>query len=308
MPKGIRWTQKTILYYPNLEALWPHPWNYTGNWGLQLCCFRNSVSKTPWDGKTVLHPVAFLSEKMSPTECNYGIGDKELLAIVVWLEKWHIYLHSLKSPFVIFTDHHHLQNFMTKSLLNRRQARWAGLFAQYHFLITFRPGNKNGKADALTRWSGDLLKEGDDCAGPFQAMLPAKKFLNPVLCHTAVKHTPDICTALKSDSLAQEIMTALQNGSKWHPKVPVGECTTENDVIYVYGLLYILDNESLYREIIHAHNNHPATGHPGQAATYELVSCNYWWPGLRKTIAHYLANCNTCARIKPAWYAPFGLL
>ena len=162
---------------------------------------------------------------MSSAECNYGIGDKELLAIVVCLEKWHIYLHSLKSPFVVFTDHHNLQNFTTKSLLNRWQARWAGLLAQYDFLITFRPGDRNGKADALTRRFGDLPKEGDDRARPIQAMLPAKKFLNPVLCHTAVKHTADIRTALKSDSLAQEIMTALQNGTKRHPKVLLQACS-----------------------------------------------------------------------------------
>jgi len=38
-------------------------------------------------GKLVLHPVVFISEKMRPAECNYGIGDKELLAIINALEK-----------------------------------------------------------------------------------------------------------------------------------------------------------------------------------------------------------------------------
>ena len=76
----------------------------------------------------------------------------------------------------------------------------------------------------------------------------------------------------------------------------------------MYGLLYVPDNESLHREIIHAHHDHPAARHPSQAATYELVSRNYWWPGLHKTIARYLANCDTWARIKPARHAPFGLL
>ena len=90
-------------------------------------------------------------------------------------------------------------------------------------------------------------------------------------------------------------MIALQNGTKRHPKVPLGECTIKNDLLYVYGLLYVPNNESLRREIIHAHHDHPATGHPGRAATYELVSRNYWWPGLRKTIARYLTNCDTCA-------------
>ena len=63
---------------------------------------------------SILHPVAFLSEKMSPAEYNYSIGDKELLAIVAYLEKWHMYLHGVK--FRIFTDHHNLQNFATKAL------------------------------------------------------------------------------------------------------------------------------------------------------------------------------------------------
>ena len=75
----------------------------------------------PESGKSTLHPVAYLSEKMTSAECNYGIGDKELLAIVASLEKWHMYLHGIE--FTIFTDHHNLQNFATKALLNRRQAR-----------------------------------------------------------------------------------------------------------------------------------------------------------------------------------------
>ena len=36
--------------------------------------------------KLVLHPVAYLSKNMSPAECNYRIGDTELLAIVASLE------------------------------------------------------------------------------------------------------------------------------------------------------------------------------------------------------------------------------
>ena len=50
---------------------------------------------TTLDGHGTLHPVAFLSEKMYPTECNYGIGDKELLAIIACLEKWYMYLHGV---------------------------------------------------------------------------------------------------------------------------------------------------------------------------------------------------------------------
>ena len=101
---------------------------------------------------------------MTPAECNYGIGDKELLAIIACLEKWHMYWHGIN--FTIFTDHHNLQNFATKALLNRRQARWAGLLAQYQFHIQFHSGKANGKADALTRRSGDLPCKGDGRGRP----------------------------------------------------------------------------------------------------------------------------------------------
>ncbi len=107
-----------------------------------------------------------MSEKMSPAECNYGIGDKELLAIISSLEKWHIYLYQLPRPFTVLTDHHNLQTFTTKSLLSRRQARWAQELAQYEFKIVFRPGKLNGKADALTRRSGDLPEKRDGRSCP----------------------------------------------------------------------------------------------------------------------------------------------
>jgi len=74
-------------------------------------------------GKLVLHSVGFISEKMSPAECNYRIGNKELLAIIKALDKWHMYLHQLPQSFTIITDHYNLQNFTTKTLLSRRQAR-----------------------------------------------------------------------------------------------------------------------------------------------------------------------------------------
>ena len=58
------------------------------------------------DGLGTLHPVAFWSEQMSPVKCKYGISDKELLAIIACLEKWHMYLHGV--PFLIYADHHNL--------------------------------------------------------------------------------------------------------------------------------------------------------------------------------------------------------
>ena len=228
-----------------------------------------------------------------------------------------MYLHGVQ--FTIFTDHHNLQNFATKALLNCRQARWAGLLAHYQFHIQFRPAKANGKADALTRRSGDLPFEGDGGGRPTQSILDPTQFLNfppvtdhekgakpepepgpepvptpipstmfinsAILCNSVIKHNPNIRTALNNDKLANEIVNALRDGSKTLPKnsakVPLGECTIDSTgLLFFYGLLYVPDDGNLYREVIHAYHDHPAAGHPARAATYELVSHNYWWPGM----------------------------
>jgi len=212
------------------------------------------------NGKLVLYPVAFISEKMSSAECNYRIGDKELLAIIKALDKWHMYLHQLPQPFTIITNHHNLQNFTTKALLSWRQARWAQELAQYDFKIVFRPGAQNGKADALTRRSGDLPGEGDERGRPTQALIPLSKFF---LSAASKQHNQDIRDALTTDTLAREILEALQNGDKKHKTVPLGECEVNNGLIWVNGLVYIPEIPDLYLRILKNCHDHPAAGHPG---------------------------------------------
>ena len=45
-----------------------------------------------FDGKCLLHLVAFYSRRMTPAECNYVIHNKELLAIVIAFEEWSQYM------------------------------------------------------------------------------------------------------------------------------------------------------------------------------------------------------------------------
>jgi len=65
----------------------------------------------------VWHPVAYYSWKMTPSELNYDIYNKELLGIVVALKKWKAFLQGTKEPFMVKTDHKNLTNFLiTKKL------------------------------------------------------------------------------------------------------------------------------------------------------------------------------------------------
>lgn len=98
-----------------------------------------------------LHPCAFFSRRLSPAERNYDVGNRELLAVKLALEEWRHWLEGAREPFLVITDHRNLEYIQAAKRLNARQARWALFFSRFNFTITFRPGSKNGKADALSR-------------------------------------------------------------------------------------------------------------------------------------------------------------
>ncbi|KAK3531899.1 hypothetical protein QTP70_034403, partial [Hemibagrus guttatus] len=97
------------------------------------------------------HPCAFFSRKLNPAEVNYDIGNRELLAVKLALEEWRHWLEGAKHPFTVLTDHKNLEYLRAAKRLNPRQARWALFFTRFNFTLSYRPGSKNIKADALSR-------------------------------------------------------------------------------------------------------------------------------------------------------------
>jgi hypothetical protein len=69
--------------------------------------------------------VAFNSRKMTATELNYDIHDKEMLVIIFSFKEWRRYLEGAEHSILVFSDHKILEYFTTTKVLNRRQARWA---------------------------------------------------------------------------------------------------------------------------------------------------------------------------------------
>lgn len=98
-----------------------------------------------------LHPCAFFSRCLSPAERNYDVGDRELLAIKLALEEWRHWLEGAAQPFVVWTDHKNLAYLQTAKRLNTQQARWALFFTCFRFSISYRPGSRNVKPDALSQ-------------------------------------------------------------------------------------------------------------------------------------------------------------
>ena len=103
--------------------------------------------------------IAFYSKKLSDAEANYTANDRELLALVRFLERFRCYLEG--STFEIFTDNQVLKYFFTKPKLSRREERWSETLGNFGvFPITLKPGKIHVLGDTLSR--APLAKIDDD--------------------------------------------------------------------------------------------------------------------------------------------------
>ena len=70
-----------------------------------------------------LFPVCYASKKLSSAEHNYSTIEKECLAIVWGIKRFHLYLYGV--PFVLQTDHEPLKYMDSAKYTNARLMRWA---------------------------------------------------------------------------------------------------------------------------------------------------------------------------------------
>src|SRR5260221_848187 len=76
------------------------------------------------------------------------------------------------------------------------------------------------------------------------------------------------------------------------------EWERDRDLVMYRGCVYVPKDPQLHHDIIHAHHDSMMTSHPGQWKTLELVSHNYWWPGISHYVASYMAGCDACNHCK----------
>ncbi|KAJ1039979.1 hypothetical protein NDA10_002020 [Ustilago hordei] len=277
------------------------------------------------------HPVAFYSRKMSSAEKNYEIHDKELLAVVACLTQWRHMLAGLPNQLVILTDHEALKYFKSQRRITGRQARWAILLADFDFILQYRPGDKGGEPDALTRRT-DMQPAGEEQDHNVRQLLPPRVFKE-----TADHDSLLVAPMISMESIASKGLKDLvqifqpldQELQEIHRKKPF---EVRDDLWYSGGRLVIpkvimpgrtnnrhsrsakeVDGQSLSVEhlrfmvMTQCHDGITA-GHIGRDATIKAAQRHYWWPNMTAWIADYVASCPVCARYKAPRHRPYGLL
>lgn len=98
-----------------------------------------------------LHLCVYYSLKLTAAEANYDADNRKLLSIKTALEEWRHWLEGARHPFLELMDLCNLKYLRGAKCLNSRQACWTLFFTCFQFSVTYHPGTKYGKADALSR-------------------------------------------------------------------------------------------------------------------------------------------------------------
>jgi len=64
------------------------------------------------------------------------------------------------------------------------------------------------------------------------------------------------------------------------------------------GKVYVPKDEALRVKIIRLHHDMPMEGHGGQWKMTEMVTRNFWWPGVTREVKQYVEWCNMCQHNK----------
>ncbi|KAK3516017.1 hypothetical protein QTP70_001703 [Hemibagrus guttatus] len=217
-----------------------------------------------------VHPCAFYSRKLTTAEVNYDVGNRELLAIKAALEEWRHWLEGARHPFQVLTDHRNLEYLRGAKRLNPRQARWALFFTRFQFTVSYRPGSKNGKADALSRQS-----KGAGVLGQPKLILPATALLAPV---------------------RWDLLGEIRRAHAEEP--PPADCPPRR--------LFVL--LQFRPQVMWWVYEAPSSGHPGTHRSAQLVSRRFWWPSLGSDVEDFVRQCATCAQARTSRQHPEGLL
>nr|XP_009799169.1 PREDICTED: uncharacterized protein LOC104245276 [Nicotiana sylvestris] len=94
-------------------------------------------------------PIAYLSKGLATQHQSLSIYDKELLALVMAVNKWSQYLTVM--PFIVKTDQKALKFLLEQKLHKCNQLKWITKLMRYDFEIEYKNVKENKAADAPSR-------------------------------------------------------------------------------------------------------------------------------------------------------------
>ncbi|CAL9217877.1 unnamed protein product [Arabidopsis halleri] len=224
-------------------------------------------------------PIAYMSRTLGVAKRSWSTYAREMLVIVIAIRIWRPYL--LGRRFIIQTDQSSLRYLLEQRILTPDQQKWMGKLVGYDYEITYKPGNTNVAADALSRVAG-----------------------SPVLNAIFVQHTTlwdEIRTAASGDEYMQRISKLADSDTEGH-------YSRRNDLVCYKNRVVVPPSSQLVPQLLKEHHDTPIGGHSGVLRTYKRLARQFFWPSMHRIVKEYVASCDVCQRAKSSSLAPAGLL
>ncbi|XP_040355390.1 uncharacterized protein K02A2.6-like [Ixodes scapularis] len=236
-------------------------------------------------------PVAFASRTLTSAEKNYAQCEREALALMFGLKKFHRYLYGRE--FTLYTDHQPLLGILghdkpVPTLAAARMQRWAMILAAYRYKLKYRKGKDVEVADALSRLPRPMTTADD-----------------PAECLLLFDSTPltaeDIARATKRDLTLSRVANYVLNGwpaqsseelKPYH--VRRDELSFEQGCV-TWGSRVIVPEKLQSQVLALLHEDHP-----GASRMKMLARSFVWWPGLDLEIESYVRQCRVCQSVQNA--------
>lgn len=168
-------------------------------------------------------------------------------------------------PFVVWTDHKNLAYLRSAKRLNFRQARWALFLGCFNFVLTYRPGSKNTKLDALShQFTPDQLDQDP----------------SPILPPTCI-------VVFATWQIEERVREALRSSPA------PGE-----------HLQTLSSREAARSEVLQWGHSSKLVCHPRVNHTLHLLRQRFWWLSIARITKAIIAACPVCARGKSSHQPP----
>jgi hypothetical protein len=251
--------------------------------------------------------IAYASRALRPHEQNYPTHDLELAVVVHALKIWRHYLMGAHCN--IYIDHKSLKYIFTQADLNMRQRRWLELIKDYDLEVHYHPDKANVVVDALSRKAqcNCLTIDSNVTTLCDELRKLNMEVVSPgTLEYISVEPTlqEQIIMTQLSDKGVQIIKEMLNQ------KVDKYKCFRQDSkgTLWFEDRLVVPKNPELRMKILDEAHLSKFSMHPRSNKMYHDLRSLYWWTRMKREIAKYISECDTCQRIKASHLKVVGTL
>lgn len=238
-------------------------------------------------------PIAFASRTLSPAEKKYSQIEKEGLALIFGVKKFHQYLWGRK--FTLVTDHKPLLTLFGEhkslpTMAAARIQRWAIILSGYDYQIEYCASEKHGNADGLSRVPlPETFDEGTTAVTESVHVLLAEHL------EQAPLKADQVARATRTDASLSKVLKYVLNG--WPGKVDESlkafytrrcELSAERGCV-LWGTRVVIPEKLRKVALAELH-----MGHPGIVKMKALARKYIWWPKSDADIEQMCKACEPC--------------